>query len=275
MFVQPFRYGFEAILTNEFRTLNGSCASMVPQGPGYENVSLANQVCTVVGSLPGQTFVDGNRFVELSYGFSYSNTWMVSHFENRHAILSHVTISKNLGIVIAFGVAFIVALLTFTEFNTSLATETAVILFKRGTKSHIVATSPASDEEKTGKTENVGFNPSDDKAVAEKSLAENPVMTNIFSWQHVEYTVPIHGNEHRRLLDDISGYVAPGKLTALMGESGAGKTTLLNVLAQRVSMGVVTGDMFVNGHGLARGFQSQTFVQSSSLQFNSLTITAM
>jgi len=41
----------------------------------------------------------------------------------------------------------------------------------------------------------------------------------------------IGGGERRRLLDNISGYVAPGKLTALMGESGAGKTTLLNVLA--------------------------------------------
>jgi ABC-type multidrug transport system ATPase subunit len=29
----------------------------------------------------------------------------------------------------------------------------------------------------------------------------------------------------------------------VMGESGAGKTTLLNTLAQRVSTGVVTGDM--------------------------------
>src|SRR5258708_23820963 len=33
----------------------------------------------------------------------------------------------------------------------------------------------------------------------------------------------------RRLLEDVSGYVAPGKLTALMGESGAGKVSGLEI----------------------------------------------
>jgi ATP-binding cassette, subfamily G (WHITE), member 2, PDR len=46
-------------------------------------------------------------------------------------------------------------------------------------------------------------------------------MTDIFTWRHLEYEVPVD-KETRRLLDDISGFVVPGKLTALMGESGAG-----------------------------------------------------
>ncbi len=45
-----------------------------------------------------------------------------------------------------------------------------------------------------------------------------------------------------------------------MGESGAGKTTLLNVLAQRVSTGVVRGDFLVNGQRLPIDFQAQTYV---------------
>ena len=57
-----------------------------------------------------------------------------------------------------------------------------------------------------------------------------PAMTDVFSWQHLEYTVPLSDGTQRRLLDDISGYVAPGKLTALMGESGAGKVRLPLVL---------------------------------------------
>jgi ATP-binding cassette subfamily G (WHITE) protein 2 (SNQ2) len=65
-------------MVNEFRTLNGSCTNIVPQGPGYENVGLNNQVCTTVGSLPGQAFVDGNLYVQLSFGFSSSNLWRAS-----------------------------------------------------------------------------------------------------------------------------------------------------------------------------------------------------
>ncbi|KZP20038.1 hypothetical protein FIBSPDRAFT_1045119 [Athelia psychrophila] len=64
--------------------------------------------------------------------------------------------------------------------------------------------------------------------------------------------------EKRRLLDDVSGYVMPGKLTTLMGESSAGKATLLIVLAQRQSTGVVSGDRLVNGQALPEYFQAQT-----------------
>jgi ATP-binding cassette, subfamily G (WHITE), member 2, SNQ2 len=79
-----------------------------------------------------------------------------------------------------------------------------------------------------------------------------------------------------RLLEDASGYVAPGKPTALMGESGAGKvsrleirqrkftlifspqTTLLNVLSERQAAGVVGGETLVNGYPLPSNFQAQT-----------------
>jgi ATP-binding cassette subfamily G (WHITE) protein 2 (SNQ2) len=64
-------------MANEFHTLNGACASLVPSGPGYEGISLANQVCPTVGAIRGQDFVDGNRFIQLSYAYSYSNVWRV------------------------------------------------------------------------------------------------------------------------------------------------------------------------------------------------------
>jgi ATP-binding cassette subfamily G (WHITE) protein 2 (SNQ2) len=70
-------YRFESLLTNEFRTLSGQCSNLVPQGSGYENAQLANQVCTTVGAIPGQASVDGSRFAQLSFGYLYSNTWMV------------------------------------------------------------------------------------------------------------------------------------------------------------------------------------------------------
>ncbi|RHZ64960.1 uncharacterized protein CDV56_109348 [Aspergillus thermomutatus] len=56
----------------------------------------------------------------------------------------------------------------------------------------------------------------------------------------------------------------PGALTVLMGVSGAGKTTLLDVLAQWVSIGVVTGDMLVNRGSLPASFNNKPEALRSS-----------
>ena len=70
--------------------------------------------------------------------------------------------------------------------------------------------------------------------------------------------MPVGNGEIRRLLDDVSGFVALGKPTVLMGESGAGITSSLDVLAQRVTTGVVTGDRLVNAQPLRPNFRAQT-----------------
>ena len=58
--------------------VEANCATLIPQGPGYDGkVTLANQVCTSLGSVPGQALVSGNRYVELAYGYSYGNLWRV------------------------------------------------------------------------------------------------------------------------------------------------------------------------------------------------------
>ncbi|KAG1763106.1 ABC-2 type transporter-domain-containing protein [Suillus occidentalis] len=235
MYINPVRYGFEALLMNEFHSLNGTCSMLVPSGPGYENISLANQVCATVGAQPGQNFVDGNLFAELSYEYYYSNLW------------------RDFGIVCVFFIGFLVILFTATEFNTASAFDTAVTLFKQGTRAAEVV-DESKDEEKGAHPDPAGFSSTN------ASLAEldRPSASDVFTWRHLQYTVPISGGTERRLLDDVSGFVAPGKLTALMGESGAGKTTLLNVLAQRVDVGVVTGDRLVSGQPLPADFQAQT-----------------
>jgi len=157
-------------------------------------------------------------------------------------------------------------LLVFTEFNTSLANETFIVLFKRGSQ----PASPRSydrckDEESNHNHGETAYPPREEwensMTDSEKERSALPdKMMDVFSWQHINYTVTTDRGDDRQLLSDVSGFVAPGKLTALMGESGAGKTTLLNVLAQRVSTGVVAGDSFVNGQGLPADFQAQTLV---------------
>ncbi len=80
-------------------------------------------------------------------------------------------------------------------------------------------------------------------------------------------------SETRRILDHVDGWVKPGTLTALMGVSGAGKTTLLDCLADRTAVGVITGEMFVDGHERDASFQRKTgYVQQQDLHLQTTTV---
>jgi ATP-binding cassette subfamily G (WHITE) protein 2 (SNQ2) len=131
--------------------------------------------------------------------------------------------SQDIAIVIGMGFAFFVLLLVLTEINSDISERRAVVSFMRGGKAPVVANSE--DEEKGEITENESDSILPNVSFQAKHVdnSKPPPMTDIFSWQHLTYTITVSGGERRRLLNDVSGYVAPGKLTALMGESGAGK----------------------------------------------------
>ncbi|KAI3618044.1 pleiotropic drug resistance abc transporter [Moniliophthora roreri] len=112
----PFRWGFEDLITNEFLTIDGCCESLVPRGPGYENVGLPNQVYPTVGAVPGRDYVDGNRLTALSFEHTLSHTW------------------KNFGIIIAFTVGLVGAALFLTERKTRTSSNQGAALYKRDTK---------------------------------------------------------------------------------------------------------------------------------------------
>lgn len=120
---------------------------------------------------------------------------------------------QNFGFVVAFGVLFISGLLIATEFNTSTSARTSSTLYKRGTTAHLLA-NKESDEEKGGPPEKMPVGEEDNVAEVERALGATPKAHDVFTWQHLEYSVPVGGHEMRRLLDNVSGYVAPGKLTA-------------------------------------------------------------
>lgn len=80
---------------------------------------------------------------------------------------------------------------------------------------------------------------------------------SVFTWNHVNYSIPYQGRQ-LQLLNDVHGYAKPGVMVALMGASGAGKTTLLNTLSQRQTVGVVSGDMLIDGRPLGKDFQRVT-----------------
>jgi ABC-type multidrug transport system ATPase subunit len=62
-------------------------------------------------------------------------------------------------------------------------------------------------------------------------------------------------------------------LTIVKGVSGAGKTTLLDVLATRVTMGVVTGSVLVDGQPRDDSFQRKTgYVQQQDVHLPTSTV---
>jgi len=137
---------------------------------------------------------------------------------------------QNFGVVMAFGIFFVACLLLFSEYNTSLSSQTSVVLFKRGSKA--AAVKYEADSANKGDDEEKGVSKKAGREVKQnvdlrmevlgrrKAASKQPRMTQIFSWHHIKYAVPVGNNGHKFLLDDVSGYVAPGKFTALMGESG-------------------------------------------------------
>jgi ATP-binding cassette subfamily G (WHITE) protein 2 (PDR) len=125
--------------------------------------------------------------------------------------------------------------LVAVEFGSPPASRGEVLVFQMGKEpKHLTdqhSTAAPADEE-SGPTEAAKVDGA--AASREKSHASVEAMKkdlhapqDIFTWRNVCCDVLIKG-EPRRLLSDVAGYVKPGTLTALMGESGAGKTTLLD-----------------------------------------------
>ncbi len=98
----------------------------------------------------------------------------------------------------------------------------------------------------------------DEHRKAKKDMESSDLKLNsksVLTWEALNYHVPVPGGS-RRLLNNVYGYVKPGQLTALMGASGAGKTTLLDVLAARKNIGVIAGDVLVDGIKPGKQFQA-------------------
>ena len=244
MWINPVQYGFEALMANEFYNLDIQCVppNLVPQGPG---VSPQYQSCTIQGSQPGQSIVNGADYIRVAFTYSRSHLW------------------RNFGIIAAFWIFFVFVTMLGMEAQKPNVGGGAVTIFKRGQAPKSVTKALEqghipTDEEKAGTSEDEKVNEegstSSDSIQAVKGVAKNET---VFTFKNVNYTIPYEKGE-RMLLKDVQGFVRPGKLTALMGASGAGKTTLLNTLAQRINFGVVRGDFLIDGKPLPKSFQRAT-----------------
>ncbi|KAJ5406019.1 hypothetical protein N7465_007303 [Penicillium sp. CMV-2018d] len=229
-FINPFGLGFAALMVNEFRHLTLTCTidSLVPTGPGYSDI--AHQACTLAGGEPGSAIIPGSNYIAQTFSYLTGDLW------------------RNFGIMIALIIGFLGSNLYFGE----------TLQFGAGGKT--ITFYQKENAERKELNEALMQKKSNRQAkVVESDEGSNLQITSksVFTWEDVSYEVPVPSGT-RRLLNSVYGYVQPGKLTALMGASGAGKTTLLDVLAARKNIGVVTGDIFVDGKPPGTSFQRGT-----------------
>ncbi|KAI0197464.1 ABC-2 type transporter-domain-containing protein [Astrocystis sublimbata] len=240
-FVDPIAYAYESLMINEFSYRRFPCSQMVPSGSSYSNVRLQDQICATVGSVTGQSYVEGNAYLLEKYGYVPSHKW------------------RNLGILIAMIFIVLGLHLLAAQYVPAQSSKGDIVRFRR----------PDSQRTKTRKQDPEGHgSPRFAQYVGEQHVGtgqdETPEQiathgilkqSSVFHWNNLSYEVKVGKGKTRTILDEIQGWVVPGSLTALMGVTGAGKTTLLDVLANRANFGVARGEICIDGQKRDASFQ--------------------
>ncbi|KAL1979618.1 hypothetical protein VTN96DRAFT_5440 [Rasamsonia emersonii] len=228
-YINPFGLGFSSLMINEFKRLTLTCvsSSLVPSGPGYGDI--AHQVCTLQGSEPGSAIIPGSNYLRVGFSYDPGDLW------------------RNFGIIIA--------LIAFFLFTNTYLGET--MNFGAGGKTVTFYQKENAERKKLNEKLMARRQKRQNKELDESGNELKIASKAVLTWENLCYDVPVPSGT-RRLLNSVYGYVQPGKLTALMGASGAGKTTLLDVLAARKNIGVVTGDILVDGKKPGTAFQRGT-----------------
>jgi ATP-binding cassette, subfamily G (WHITE), member 2, PDR len=179
---------------NEVHGVRYECANLVP--PYGVDIGANNFACAVAGAVVGETTVSGDAWARSQYGYTYSHVW------------------RNFGFICAFLIFFYALYIVATELNYASASSGEFLVFRRGhVPSYLLGNT---DEEKVQEKQ---VAPTESTSTGEKTqddaLEAIPAQKDIFTWRNVVYDIQIKG-EPRRLLDNVSGWVKPGTLTALM-----------------------------------------------------------
>jgi len=150
------------------------------------------------------------------------------------------------------------------------------------------SSSSSSEKPKTkekAKGENKETNGSSEDPPPPKYIAQPPTVNGVLiQWKDICYEVPKEQKgccskgevELKRILNNVSGWVAPGEMLAILGPSGAGKTSFLNILAGRTKKSknkIINGEIKVNGKQLSSAMFKQItgFVAQEDILMGSMT----
>ncbi|PYH91005.1 putative ABC multidrug transporter [Aspergillus ellipticus CBS 707.79] len=250
-YLNPIYYAFEILLANEFHGRHFGCSELIPSYPNLQNGTF---ICSAVGAVAGRRNVSGDDYIQATYDFTYDHVW------------------RNFGIIFVFMFGWMVIHLLMSGM-VSFSTDSTQTLFlnRKDGLAHIKRRGNYNVDEETGQsTENTHRYRVTDAQIKNPQIM--PVQQNIFTWRNVVYELSIKG-EHRRLLDQVTGWVKPGSLTAVMSVSDTSRKTLIEILAQHTTVGVVTGEMFINGLPLNRSFKRQTsYIQQHDFHLETATV---
>ncbi|MCJ1359333.1 MAG: hypothetical protein MMC33_009334 [Icmadophila ericetorum] len=230
LYINALGLGFSSLMVNEFKRITFTCDSqyLVPNGPGYGD--LAHQVCTLAGGTPGSDLIPGRNYIADTFQYYVADQW------------------RNYGLILVLIAVYLTINVTVGEILTvkfGSAGKTITFYAKENKKmEQLNADLQKRKDNRLAKDENRS---------SELDIQSKAVLT----WENLTYDVPVKSGQ-KRLLKDVYGFVKPGQLTALMGASGAGKTTLLDVLAARKNIGVIGGNILIDGVRPGTAFQRGT-----------------
>jgi ABC-type multidrug transport system ATPase subunit len=236
-YLNPATYAFEAIMARELGGRALACVEpqYIPFGDGYADDDFRS--CTVAGTQAGSSTISGDDYMATQYLAYRAHVW------------------RNVGIIIGFWVFF--TLMTAVGYEMNLHQDGgSQILFDRWSAERTRKKQRAVDVENSPSSPSSPSSSSASPSLASSNATITSAPTT-FTFKDISYHVR-HAGADLQLLRNVSGYVRPGELVALMGSSGAGKTTLMDVLAQRKDAGRIEGGIMVNGRPQDVAFQRST-----------------
>ncbi|KAJ3158179.1 hypothetical protein HDU86_003134 [Geranomyces michiganensis] len=239
--ISPLSYGLKSLLENEFDGLSLDCTQSFVPRPG------PNGGCAAIkGGTPGNPYVDGLSYLNASFGIAtYSRWW-------------------NLLILFAMWIVVLMGMMAAAKFVDYAPRRYQINAWKKarglacrpGMGSQNLAGAGDVERGKPGGGQ-VANEFRGDSGKAASELLRGAIKAEDFSWKHINYTVTTKDGP-KQLLNDVSGFVKAGQLTALMGSSGAGKTTLIDTITQRKTMGDLEGHIYVGQNPQGANFKSIT-----------------